>query len=208
MAKWGDYDLYCHFVAGLVGEGLSRLFAESNIERPWLGNQLSLSNHMGLFLQKTNIIRDYAEDCEEGRFFWPRECWGMPDGAGFESQAAVAKGIVETRPGSKRYKAEGELGARAMGVLSSMLLDAFCHATQALDYLVLLRDQSVFNFCAIPQVMAIATMDAMINNPDVFRRNVKIRKGTAVAVSEASSRPRSLSFLVSKLTALCFAFRS
>jgi farnesyl-diphosphate farnesyltransferase len=32
-----------------------------------------LSNSMGLFLQKTNIIRDYLEDIEEGRTFWPRE---------------------------------------------------------------------------------------------------------------------------------------
>jgi farnesyl-diphosphate farnesyltransferase len=38
-----------------------------------------LSNHMGLFLQKTNIIRDYLEDIVEEpapRMFWPREIWG------------------------------------------------------------------------------------------------------------------------------------
>lgn len=38
-----------------------------------------LSNHMGLFLQKTNIIRDYLEDIVEEpapRMFWPREVWG------------------------------------------------------------------------------------------------------------------------------------
>ncbi len=34
---------------------------------------------MGLFLQKTNIIRDYLEDILEEpapRMFWPREIWG------------------------------------------------------------------------------------------------------------------------------------
>ena len=31
-----DYDLYCHYVAGLVGEGLSRLFAGSGLESPLL----------------------------------------------------------------------------------------------------------------------------------------------------------------------------
>ena len=34
---------------------------------------------MGLFLQKTNIIRDYLEDIVEEpapRMFWPREIWG------------------------------------------------------------------------------------------------------------------------------------
>jgi farnesyl-diphosphate farnesyltransferase len=34
-----------------------------------------LSNSMGLFLQKTNIIRDYLEDINEKRIFWPREVW-------------------------------------------------------------------------------------------------------------------------------------
>ena len=27
-----DYEEYCHYVAGLVGYGLSRLFGESNLE--------------------------------------------------------------------------------------------------------------------------------------------------------------------------------
>lgn len=193
--RWQDYDLYCHFVAGIVGEGLSRLFAESAIERPWLGDQLTLSNHMGLFLQKTNIIRDYAEDCAEGRFFWPRECWAQP-GAEFDSQAEVAKkGIVETSPGSGKFKAaEGPEGKRAMFVLNSMLLDAIRHATRALDYLSLLRDQSVFNFCAIPQVMAIATLNLMLNNPNVLKKNVKIRKSQAVQLIIRAVNPRDVSY--------------
>lgn len=193
VERWQDYDLYCHFVAGLVGEGLSRLFSESKIEREWVGDQLSLSNHMGLFLQKTNIIRDYAEDCAEGRFFWPRECWSQP-GADFAAQADVAKGIVETSKGSKHFKPQGAEGERAMFVLSSMLLDVMSHATRALDYLSLLRDQSVFNFCAIPQVMAIATINLMLNNPDVFKRNVKIRKSQAVQLIIRAVNPRDVSY--------------
>nr|GFC14177.1 putative squalene synthetase [Tanacetum cinerariifolium] len=37
-----------------------------------------ISNSMGLFLQKTNIIRDYLEDIDEmprSRMFWPRQIW-------------------------------------------------------------------------------------------------------------------------------------
>ncbi len=30
---------------------------------------------MGLFLQKTNIIRDYREDLEDGRTWYPRDVW-------------------------------------------------------------------------------------------------------------------------------------
>jgi farnesyl-diphosphate farnesyltransferase len=62
-----DYDLYCHYVAGLVGEGLSGLFSASGKERDFIKDQLTLSNHMGLLLQKTNILRDYREDVDEGR---------------------------------------------------------------------------------------------------------------------------------------------
>lgn len=30
---------------------------------------------MGLALQKTNIIRDYLEDINQNRIFWPRDVW-------------------------------------------------------------------------------------------------------------------------------------
>ena len=70
-----SFDLYCHYVAGLVGEGLSRLFSASEKESPYLGEQLTLSNSMGLMLQKTNILRDFREDVDEGRVFWPAEIW-------------------------------------------------------------------------------------------------------------------------------------
>lgn len=64
---------YCHYAAGLVGVGLSRLFAASGKEATEVGRDTQLANSMGLFLQKTNIIRDYLEDSLEGREFWPQE---------------------------------------------------------------------------------------------------------------------------------------
>lgn len=64
---------YCHYVAGLVGIGLSRLFSASEFEDPLVGEDTERANSMGLFLQKTNIIRDYLEDQQEGREFWPQE---------------------------------------------------------------------------------------------------------------------------------------
>lgn len=64
---------YCHYVAGLVGVGLSQLFSASKLEDPEVGKDAELANSMGLFLQKTNIIRDYLEDTREGRAFWPQE---------------------------------------------------------------------------------------------------------------------------------------
>ena len=37
-------------------------------------NNFAKADSMGLFY-KTNIIRDYHEDLQDGRSFWPREIW-------------------------------------------------------------------------------------------------------------------------------------
>ena len=42
-----------------------------------------------------------------------------------------------------------------------------------------LQCTEIFRFCAIPQVMAIATLDKCYANPKVFTGVVKIRKGTS-----------------------------
>ena len=159
-----EYNLYCHYVAGLVGEGLSRLWSASGKEAAWLGGQLDLSNSMGILLQKTNIIRDYREDVDMQRHFWPREIWGQ---YGFEKMADLYQ------PGNEEL---------AQWAQSAMIIDALRHATDALDYLRLLQNQSVFNFCAIPAAMAVATLDLCFMNPAMFQRNIKIRKAEAASV--------------------------
>jgi farnesyl-diphosphate farnesyltransferase len=176
-----SFDLYCHYVAGLVGEGLSRLFSASGKESAYLGDQLTLSNSMGLLLQKTNILRDFREDTDEGRVFWPAEIWSK---------------YVE-KPEELHQKGNEE---KALWALSEMTVDALSHATDALDYLTLLSNQSVFNFCAIPQVMAIATLEVCFMNPAVMQRNVKIRKGQAVGVRYS---PLSVTRVVLILSDLC-----
>lgn len=162
-----DYDLYCHYVAGLVGEGLSRLFAASKKEVAWLSTQLEISNSMGLLLQKTNIIRDFREDCDAKRFFWPKEIWGKKIYGGFVEMKELHA------PGSE---------TSAQWIQSEMILDAMRHLTDALDYLRLLKNQSVFVFCAIPATMAIATLELCFMNPTMFKRNIKIRKAEAASV--------------------------
>lgn len=64
--------------------------------------------------------------------------------------------------------------------MNAMVLNVLDLVPDVLTYLSKLRNQSVFNFCAIPQVMAIATLALVFNNLDVYQRNVKIRKGEAV----------------------------
>ena len=170
-----DYDLYCHYVAGLVGEGLSRLFSATGKEAPWLADELELSNSMGLLLQKTNIIRDFREDADDKRFFWPREIW---------ADAKYGNGVPATSLTQLHAPGEEE---RAAWVQSAMIIDALRHAPDSLDYLRLLRNQTVFRFAAIPAVMAMATLELCFMNPDMFQRNIKIRKAAAADVSGLES---------------------
>ncbi|XP_075057318.1 squalene synthase isoform X1 [Mixophyes fleayi] len=158
-----EWDKYCHYVAGLVGIGLSRLFSASELEDVIVGEDTRLSNSMGLFLQKTNIIRDYLEDHLEGREFWPREVWSKYGKK--LSDLAKPENIVP-----------------AVQCLNELITNTLHHVPDVLLYLSRLRNQSVFNFCAIPQVMAIATLAACYNNNQVFKGVVKIRKGQAVTL--------------------------
>ena len=155
-----DYDLYCHYVAGLVGEGLTRMFIHSGFGNPRLLDRTNLHNSMGLFLQKTNIIRDVREDHDDDRHFWPKEIWSKH----VDDFADLFK---------PQYKAE------ALACQSEMILNALNHADECLFYLAGLREQSVFNFCAIPQSMAIATLDLCFQNYSMMQRNIKITKGHA-----------------------------
>ncbi|MGB5236255.1 MAG: squalene synthase [Flavobacteriaceae bacterium] len=155
-----DYNLYCHYVAGLVGIGLSRIFSASGLEDEHVQLQEGLANSMGLFLQKTNIVRDYKEDLDEKRIFWPGEIW---------RQYARDFEYFSRHPESKDSQA----------CLNHMVNDALSHAVDCLDYLKEIRNKQIFKFCAIPQVMAMATLCEVYNNPKVFVKNVKIRKGFA-----------------------------
>jgi len=158
--KTEDYDLYCWYVAGLVGEGLTRMFVESKFGNPALMERPHLHRSMGLFLQKVNIIRDIREDLDDNRNFWPREIWSK-----------YVDNFEDLVKPENREK--------ALNCSSEMILNALGHAEECLFYLAGLKEQSVFNFCAIPQTMAIATLELCFRNPAIFDRNVKITKGQA-----------------------------
>ncbi|CAI7917697.1 unnamed protein product [Closterium sp. NIES-54] len=196
-----QYDEYCHYVAGLVGIGLSDLFHAANLEEAF---EESLSNSMGLFLQKTNIIRDYLEDITEEpapRMFWPKAIWGK-----------YAARLED-------FKDVGSNGAAAVKCVNELVTNALGHVSDCLTYMHRLRDPQVFRFCAIPQhsrgfqlqlqsfhaaceapqratymrsfstpvpaqIMAMGTLALCYNNIGVFEGVVKMRKGLAAKVME------------------------
>lgn len=158
LEEWNEY---CHYVAGLVGIGLSQLFAASNLEEADVGKDTRLANNMGLFLQKTNIIRDFLEDVQQGRQFWPKAVWSK-----------YSERITDLALAEKR--------TLAVHCLNELITNALELVPDCITYMSRLHNQSVFNFCAIPQVMAIATLERCYDNPGVFTGVVKIRKGEAV----------------------------
>ena len=164
-----DHELYCHYVAGLVGEGLTRLFVEAKLANPALLKRPELMESMGQFLQQTNIIRDIREDHDDKRYFWPKEIWTKH----------VDKFEDLFEPENKE---------KALNCQSEMVLTALRRADDCLFYMAGVKEQSVFNFVAIPQSMAIATLEACFQNYDVFNKNVKITKGTACALMMESTQ--------------------
>lgn len=164
-----DYELYCHYVAGLVGEGLTRLFVEAKLANPALLERPELMESMGQFLQQTNIIRDIREDHEDKRYFWPREIWNK---------------YVDKLPDI--FLPENK--EKALQCQSEMILNAIRRADECLFYMAGIKEQSVFNFVAIPQAMAIATLELCFQNYTMFERNVKITKGHACELMMQSTQ--------------------
>lgn len=161
-----DWDEYCHYVAGLVGIGLSNLWASSLLEDKRFAEMEDLSNSMGLFLQKTNIIRDYLEDIVEEpapRMFWPKCVWSK-----YGESLDVFK--------------EHENREAAVQCMNHLITIALDHAVDSLEYMSRLKNVEVFRFCAIPQVMAIATLAECYGNGKVFEGVVKIRRGLSARI--------------------------
>lgn len=153
-----DYDRYCEIVAGYVGEGLSELWVASGMENARILQDREAIYAMGLFLQKTNIIRDYLEDLTEGRTFWPREIWSL-----------YANDLKELRNQDPCGQCVDHMVADAMRLLPACI-----------RYLRMLKTESIFRFCAIPQIMAIATLShVQKHNRLVYRGVLKIQKTKA-----------------------------
>ena len=163
------YELYCHYVAGLVGEGLTRLFVEAKLANPALLQRPELMESMGQFLQQTNIIRDIHEDHQDKRYFWPKEVWSK---------------YVEKLP--DLFLPENK--EKALQCQSEMVLIALQRADECLFYMAGVREQSVFNFVAIPQTMAISTLELCFQNYTMFEKNVKISKGQACSLMWRSTQ--------------------
>ncbi|XP_037047843.1 squalene synthase 8-like [Bradysia coprophila] len=155
-----DYNEYCYYVAGLVGIGLTNLFhlnGEFRMEEMCRARLKHLAISTGSFLQKVNILRDIYEDLNQpsGRSFYPAEVW--------KNYVKSARDLID-----ENYRVE------AIACLNYLINDAFQHLPDSIEYMSRVTDKGIFRFIAIPQCIAVATLEKMFNNPAVFSSNVKI----------------------------------
>lgn len=66
-AEFRELGLYCHRVAGVVGQLAARIFGFSD------AHTLKYAARLGLALQLTNILRDIGEDAARGRIYLPQD---------------------------------------------------------------------------------------------------------------------------------------
>jgi phytoene synthase len=72
---WDELRLYCHRVAGVVGQLSAGIFGYTNPQT------LEYAEHLGLAFQMTNIIRDVGEDARRDRIYLPQDelaTFGVP----------------------------------------------------------------------------------------------------------------------------------
>ncbi len=158
-----------------------------------MGQDTETANAMGLFLQKTNIIRDYLEDFVDGRTWWPEEVWAKyAPSLGDLAKPSVPPYQQQNNNNKNKEKKKSErrggvgggcsvdfmpfisgsflffvssLVARshareAVACLNELITDALQLVPSCFTYMSRLRDQTVFNFCAIPQVRCVQTTSA------------------------------------------------
>ena len=178
LKTWEDYDQYCYYVAGVVGLGLTRLFVSSGAELPrYFAGARDDALAIGRFLQKTNIIRDFREDLDQGRVWWPEVAWGGPP----TSPPSSPKSLPIRRPQDLTLP---ENWALALHALSCLIGNALQDLPRCIVYLSNLESVRVLRFCAINQLLALATLIQCYRNPAIFSSStpIKVRRSFVVSV--------------------------
>ena len=153
LARSGDLDSYCYYVAGVVGEMLTDLFCcHSSAIAAQRGALQELSTSFAQGLQLTNIIKDFWEDRSRGACWFPRDVFAahgvelaqvspqrLPTGfpAGVRELVAVAHGHLRNALAYTLLLPAAETGIRlfclwaiGLAVLTLRKIDAQPHFTR------------------------------------------------------------------------------
>ncbi len=173
MADFQDRDLrhglesleelnrYCYYVAGVVGEMLTRVFCNySQYIAQRRDDLMSLSVSFGQGLQMTNILKDIWTDLERGVCWLPRDLF-----------AAQCFDLAKLRPGHRN--------PRFVAGLRQLIAIAHGHLRNALEYTLLIPEYEtgIRDFCLWALGMAMLTLRRIHANPYFSHGNqVKISR--------------------------------
>jgi farnesyl-diphosphate farnesyltransferase len=193
MAEFQDRDLrhglatvdemgrYCYFVAGVVGEMLTRLFCHySPAIAAHRDTLMSLAVSFGQGLQMTNILKDLWDDHARGVCWLPREVF---DANGFD--------LSTLRPG------HGD--PRFVQGFRRLIGIAHAHLRNALEYTLLIpnHETGLREFCLWALGMALLTLRKIDANPHFSEsRQVKISRRSVKATILASRLTRGSNLLL------------
>jgi farnesyl-diphosphate farnesyltransferase len=148
LATLADMDSYCYYVAGCVGEMLTKLFCHYSPEIAQHKEQLlALSVAFGQGLQMTNILKDIWDDAQRGVCWLPQDVFTE---AGFNLKELTAENSNE----------HFRLGlARVISIADQHLHDALRY-TQ----LIPAHEVGIRNFCLWALGMALLTLKKIKHN--------------------------------------------
>jgi farnesyl-diphosphate farnesyltransferase len=158
-----DLDQYCYYVAGVVGQMLTRLFCLHSAEIASKHDALmALAVSFGQGLQMTNILKDVWEDYHRGACWLPREVFAEEN---FDLGELTT---AQNRQGFERGI------RRLIGI-------AHGHLRNALSYSLLIpkEETGVRNFCLWAIGLALLTLRKI-------NRHVDYTDGTQVKISRLS----------------------
>ena len=159
-------DKYCYYVAGVVGEMLTKLFCDYSAEiNRHQEVMMQLASSFGQGLQMTNILKDIWEDRKRGACWLPQDIF---DQYGFD--------LRQLEPNCKDPNFHSGLG-HLIGIARQ-------HLQNALDYTLMIpkNEKGIRKFCLWALGMAVLTLDKLNHQRDfsngsqvkISRKSVKI----------------------------------
>jgi farnesyl-diphosphate farnesyltransferase len=163
LATLADMDRYCYYVAGCVGEMLTRLFCHYSPEIAQHEDEmLKLGVSFGQGLQMTNILKDIWDDAERGVCWLPQDIFSE---TGFDLKS------LNTKTNDANFR----IG------LEHLISVAHTHLNNALRYTLLIpsHETGIRNFCLWALGMAVLTLKKIKQNLGFTRSDqVKITRNS------------------------------
>ena len=178
LADVAEYERYCYFVAGVVGEMLTDLFCDHSSEIDARRDRLeSRAVSFGQGLQMTNILKDVWDDFERGACWLPRDV--------FDERGYDLDGL------QPHHNGNGHAFAASMQHLIGI---THSHLREALEYtLTIPRDEvGIRRFLIWAALLAAATLRRISAQP-LFTSGAQVKVSrskvrTIVALSNAAIR--------------------